>query len=322
MGVNISRYRDRIDKEFEVEVVTPMFLGGANVNDAELRSPSLKGALRFWWRATCGKQNIGELKERESEIFGDTSTKSILALRIEQKGKILINKELAYRGDTFRVHGRPVHILDYLAYGTHKYEKGIGNRYVKDHISPGNRFIIKIAFQKKYEKDVLNALAWMVHYGGMGARSRNGFGSISTQIERPNIKSKLDLSGYTALSNQSRLFRFSTKKSWHEAHSEAGLAYRNARLSIENLHQYDRRKLISAPITVNKRNLANLERHAKPYFIHINKLESDKYQGQILYMPYRYLFGRPDFDQKKFEKYQKACEDINHQLEEISRGAQ
>jgi len=41
-------------KEFEVEVVTPMFLGRANNLEAELRVPSIKDMLRFWWRATCG----------------------------------------------------------------------------------------------------------------------------------------------------------------------------------------------------------------------------------------------------------------------------
>ena len=36
-----------------LEIVTPMFLGGAattEVADA-IRPPSIKGALRFWWRA-------------------------------------------------------------------------------------------------------------------------------------------------------------------------------------------------------------------------------------------------------------------------------
>ncbi|HPU57120.1 MAG TPA: type III-B CRISPR module RAMP protein Cmr1, partial [Verrucomicrobiota bacterium] len=33
-------------------IVTPMFLGGANPeSQAELRISSIKGALRFWWRA-------------------------------------------------------------------------------------------------------------------------------------------------------------------------------------------------------------------------------------------------------------------------------
>lgn len=63
MGVDISRYRKRIQKEFEVEVVTPMFMGSANINEAELRTPSLKGMLRFWWRATCGIGDIQELKK-------------------------------------------------------------------------------------------------------------------------------------------------------------------------------------------------------------------------------------------------------------------
>lgn len=35
-----------------LKAVTPMFLGGAEPNKiAELRAPSIKGALRFWYRA-------------------------------------------------------------------------------------------------------------------------------------------------------------------------------------------------------------------------------------------------------------------------------
>ena len=51
MTFYISRYKNMDSVEFDLEVVTPMFLGGANVNDAELRIPSIKGMLRFWWRA-------------------------------------------------------------------------------------------------------------------------------------------------------------------------------------------------------------------------------------------------------------------------------
>jgi len=32
------------------KIVTPMFLGGAD-HEEEIRVPSIKGALRFWWRA-------------------------------------------------------------------------------------------------------------------------------------------------------------------------------------------------------------------------------------------------------------------------------
>ena len=46
MAFYISRFQNSDSKEFDVEVVTPMFLGGANIQDAELRVPSIKGMLR------------------------------------------------------------------------------------------------------------------------------------------------------------------------------------------------------------------------------------------------------------------------------------
>ena len=53
---------------FTCETITPMFLSGANQDVPELRPPSIKGALRFWWRAMNGdKPNMRDL---ETEIFG------------------------------------------------------------------------------------------------------------------------------------------------------------------------------------------------------------------------------------------------------------
>ncbi|OPX29474.1 MAG: type III-B CRISPR module RAMP protein Cmr1 [Candidatus Omnitrophica bacterium 4484_171] len=39
---------------FECETITPMFLAGADGRTPELRPPSIKGAMRFWWRAMNG----------------------------------------------------------------------------------------------------------------------------------------------------------------------------------------------------------------------------------------------------------------------------
>ena len=39
---------------FKLQVVTPLFLSGANQQVAELRPPSIRGALRFWFRAMMG----------------------------------------------------------------------------------------------------------------------------------------------------------------------------------------------------------------------------------------------------------------------------
>lgn len=320
MAFYIERFKDIEAKEFEVEVVTPMFLGGADVDGAELRPPSLKGMLRFWWRATCGDISHDEMVNKEAEIFGSTETKSSVSISILSKGTLSLSKELKQRGHTFKVHGKDVHILDYLAYGTHTYVKGKGNVYHKEHITPGNVFILKMDFKKKFEEEITRALTWLIHYGGIGARSRNGFGSMVTKIEEPVRNFKSALKNYTANSSESKLFKFVERKTWHDAHSDVGLAYRTARLFIEKLHNYDRRKLVAAPLTVNKQNRADLERHAKPFFIHVSKLKSGMYQGQILYMPYNYLSGRQDYSSQKISEYKKACEKMNQKLSELSGG--
>ena len=55
---------------FTCETITPMFLNGADGTTPELRAPSIKGALRFWWRAMNGHLTIRELQKREVELFG------------------------------------------------------------------------------------------------------------------------------------------------------------------------------------------------------------------------------------------------------------
>lgn len=39
---------------FTCKIITPMFLAGADGQTPELRAASIKGALRFWWRACHG----------------------------------------------------------------------------------------------------------------------------------------------------------------------------------------------------------------------------------------------------------------------------
>lgn len=62
-----------------------MFLAGADGTTPELRAPSIKGALRFWWRAMNGHLSLSELKKREGEIFGDNGNRSKFTLFINEK---------------------------------------------------------------------------------------------------------------------------------------------------------------------------------------------------------------------------------------------
>ncbi len=69
---------------FECEIITPMFLAGADGTTPELRAPSIKGALRFWWRAMNGHLSLSELKKREGEIFGDNNNRSKFTINVSE----------------------------------------------------------------------------------------------------------------------------------------------------------------------------------------------------------------------------------------------
>ena len=46
------------ERVYEIELITPMYGGGVvagvNEQDRPVRVPSVRGNLRFWWRATRG----------------------------------------------------------------------------------------------------------------------------------------------------------------------------------------------------------------------------------------------------------------------------
>lgn len=318
MGFNISRYQGRIKKEFEVEVVTPMFLGGADADKAELRAASLKGLLRFWWRATCGINEIENLKNEENGIFGDTSRKTPFSVFIENsndikpvlknlpKGKRFVAQS---RGKTFNIG-----IIDYLAFGLRDHKKG----YLKPHFPSGSKFTVKFTFSNKYQQNqVLKAFHSLIHFGGMGARSRNGFGSLAiTDNVKPSITLEGRKKSYTAVSSNANLFLTpkTNYRKWEDALSDIGNAYRLARVppALEPKHQYENRRLIAKPIIqdIKSKN----QRHAKPYFLHVGKTSNGKYYGQILCMPYQY------YQNHLQRQYENVVKQMNKKIMELLAG--
>lgn len=70
---------------FECEVVTPMFMDGAQRKHAEIRASSVRGIARWWFRAMMGGvlgDNLRDLYRSESIIFGDTKSGSPISVRI------------------------------------------------------------------------------------------------------------------------------------------------------------------------------------------------------------------------------------------------
>ncbi len=327
MGFNISKYRNMEEQTFKCEIVTPLFLGGADQVKAELRPASIKGMLRFWWRALYGTNDLDTMRKRESELFGNTEKKSTLQilLKHDEKGDISqLRGGRQYQVQSSRMN-RPatLSIFDYLAYGLCQYERSRGNVYNKAHLEPGKRFDLTLRFPRINEKDILGALEAMIRFGGLGAKSRNGFGCLHvTDLPKTDILKEYentDPKDFTSFSKNTRLFTFKKRESWQEALSDVGLAYREARLDLEDRHKFDKRSHVAIPIIAqgegrNIPSYAQNGRHSKSYFLHVSKSEDNKYQGQILYLPYNY------HPQNRRDDYIQVYGEMNEKIRSIIKG--
>jgi len=160
---------------FECETITPMFLGGADGN-AELRPPSIKAALRFWWRALHGGLPLDQLKRQEAEIFGgsgDNEGKSKFSIRImtdkvpnsskDIKSKLwdTQNKKLKTDSEGIGYFLYPFLIKDREYYINQKFT------------------IVFASFEKNILIEISKVFSLFIWLGSLGSRSRRGCGNIT-----------------------------------------------------------------------------------------------------------------------------------------------
>ncbi len=280
MEFYVGRYIGLDEKTFNIEVVTPMFVSGAETSKAELREPTLKGLLRFWWRATHEFEGVESMKKKEGDLFGNTEKKSKVFIHITPLNVEKDNHEL--RGESFSIPGHSYqgYILKYLTVGCDN----------RPYITPGSTYEIKIRFPLLYENEIKQALFAFSMFGGIGSKSRNGFGSFKINNEKqPNITDifKHETANFTKLNRDSRLFR--TEKlfdTWDETLSRIGLIYKEARLSLERTHQFGARSKIALPIVARDAPPEyKKKRQAKPFFLHVTKTKGNKYRGKISFLP-------------------------------------
>ena len=176
------------------ELVTPLFMHGADPRDAaELRPPSFRGLLRFWYRAALADPNLDRLRDRERAVFGSTNQASPLRLRLSPSAAW----PPAAPWDTMRPQPPG---LRYLGFAFRPEEETDASQgFPVDAASPpastGSRtaahltdpqrptFTLRLATGTapdpgRARQEALAALWLLQALGGAGARSRRGFGSI------------------------------------------------------------------------------------------------------------------------------------------------
>lgn len=153
---------------FTCEIITPMFLSGADGTTPELRAPSIKGAMRFWWRAMNGHLELGELKRQEGEIFGNTDKRSSFAMQIIEQQALQVQSQAVL---------------------PHKERS-----FYKSAFKPRQSFNVVFRFaDPSIENLIKHLFPLCCVLGGFGGRARRGFGSLRiTDVEQyPNSLDKI-----------------------------------------------------------------------------------------------------------------------------------
>jgi len=155
---------------FDLAAATPMFMSGADQEHREFRVPAIKGCIRYWFRAIYPQS----LPDDEKRLFGSTDARSPFSLRAK-----ITQTVPGEKGDG-RWNRSPV---AYLGYGVIVRDKHIKKSITqRNFFDSGSQFSLEFIFrtglgpEDKYR--ILKAFWALCMFGGLGSRSRRGFGSI------------------------------------------------------------------------------------------------------------------------------------------------
>lgn len=177
--------------EARYRLTTPLFGGGADPDaTAELRLTSFKGVLRFWWRALAWSRCDGDLariQQQEDLVFGSTSTGQArvwMRLGSHQPGELLRKDSVLTEDRESRdVVGMGARYLGYglmAAFPSSKTNTAAG-QLSRPALQAPLEFSVQLrcsGLEPALEDSLLQALIALGSVGGMGSRSRRGYGSL------------------------------------------------------------------------------------------------------------------------------------------------
>jgi len=282
-------------------ITTPMFCAGAEQQQAELRLQSFKGALRFWWRTLMwGKVNgVKDLHEREAKLFGSSE-------HGQSKVRMKMVDNTLQRSTQSRWP-----ITDWQSYPGYGLIETTGKDQRK-YIAPNQTFTIHLnwpdaenhrsGLDGPEQQSVQEALIALGLFGGLGGRSRKGWGSIQleslkgrrewycpkdTQLLCQEIKTRATggdtLPEITAFSCESSYAVGPVRETAKDAHMWISERYKE--FIIESAPK-ETREAFGLPRKNAGPNAG--ERRASPLFIHIQLLDRGAVPI-VISMPGRFL---------------------------------
>lgn len=285
------------------KIVTPMFLGDAQQNAVDIRPPSVKGVLRFWWRAMMWGKVLKEaegdeaialrcLHRREAELFGCSA--GIYKEKHFGQAKFLLQV----------IHGKPTDETSYpnknpgsayLGYGL--MESKPSRNAIKEGLEFKLHFTFKPAAMKEDIESIKQVLEIFGLLGGLGGRSRRAFGSIACsnnifnkkETYEQKLASILTLGKniasyppYAAFSSFTKYKILFEANSARDAQEKVGNAYKNWRVQFKK--QEDKTKL---PFGIPLKGVTDQDKEARfasPLFFHIHPV-GNKFVCVALFLP-------------------------------------
>jgi len=367
------------ESSFTIELVTPAFLAGANQKkeDCSLRSATVAGLLRWWWRTMhSGYMDKADLLALETAIFGSAQIGGAVRIQVEPisvKPPVLFDYKDGYRprmgfaqdNHLLRPPQNSTQGLFYLSYGMD--EISHGQRRQRFYTPPGSSWKISMTardstFNGRHlpAADVLSQAEMALHmlcaFGGVGSKSRNGFGSLA------------DLPGFSAEALTQRAKEFRTLcglnnelvENWAKTPSyetriddlEIGLPWQNIWFVLDTLgycvQSYANRnahkeikKVMGLPRQIHgprndpmqhqtrhthqkPKNLScsKGERHASPVLLHLGKRQNGGYQLRIIAFDAPFLDNKNDRKNYYFGFTDHLVDEFKNLLNEISEPGQ
>ncbi|MES2791597.1 MAG: type III-B CRISPR module RAMP protein Cmr6 [Planctomycetota bacterium] len=196
--------------QYELELITPAFLAGPHqpndgnlysAAECDLRPASLRGMLRWWWRTMyAGWIRPVDLRRLEDAVWGSTEQAGAVRVIVESipgvGGPVLFDRDEIIR--TNHLPGPPNRkTTQGLTYHTYGMDEDRGRRHFRP---PGAKWRITITGRStklsgskadiaapEMLRQAQAALWFLCEYGGVGAKSRKGFGAFAVPAELPAI---------------------------------------------------------------------------------------------------------------------------------------
>ncbi|RMD58773.1 type III-B CRISPR module RAMP protein Cmr1 [Candidatus Parcubacteria bacterium] len=182
---------DRITQVRRYRLITPFYGGGAETQKPDevtvVRASEIRGLLRFWWRATRGGQfngSLAKMRAAEEAIWGSAAgdgkagpSPVSLAVRIINRGQKL--RDVKTKKGAWVNIGDPSSDYGYVAFPLRQDKGSVCQGIVFELHITIHRTSVRGGGKELNVREEVEAALWAWEtFGGVGARTRRGFGAL------------------------------------------------------------------------------------------------------------------------------------------------